>query len=343
MRAQYGRFVYGPTRLPAGYARKSLTAPLGLDVGETLSFGADARATYIDQRPGDPSADKLATFFVMQADFYAAFHPLESFTLYYDQGAYGSFEAFGLYEVDLGSPRFSAYCKVGRFMPTFGLRIPNHNVFTRQEIGFGPRDKDVGAELGFNLGPLLIQGGILNGAGPEQKLDENSDKALVGRIQVLLRASALRLMAGGSAYYNHTGKATSVRDKVVDTRTTQLRGGVHWGAALGRFAYLGEADLIKVIPAEANTQDRKQYAYRSFQELAVLLVRGLDLTFNYEYRDADREVASGTAHRISGGFEFYPLPGIEILALYRHSIGFGPAEQVQDDFNEGIGMIHLFF
>jgi hypothetical protein len=368
MRNRYGRYVYGPTQLPLGYPRQlGLSAPLDVDIGSTLAFGADARVAFIEQRPRDPAATPMRTLFQMQADLYVAATPFDGLTLYYDRGAYGSFEATALYqfnikspatsgcqgsdceaedddhEVDVSSPSFSGYVKVGRFMPAYGLRIPNHNVFTRQEIGFGPRDKDVGAEVGFYLGPFLVQAAVVNGAGSEPMLDDNLSKGYVGRAEFLTRIGALRLMAGGSFYFNESGNKLEVRGTTVDNRAKQLRAGVHLGAALGRFAYLGEADVAKVDPGESNKSTAKESSFRSYQELAVLLVRGVDLTLNYEFREPNMDLKSGRAHRVAAGFEVHPVPYAEIKALYRRSFGSGPAEQAQDGFNEAIGMVHVYF
>lgn len=344
MRNRYGRYVYGPTQLPAGYPRQlGLSGPLDVDIGDRFAIGADARGAYIDQRPGDPAEQSLRTIFLMQADLYLAATPFDGLTLYYDQGAYGSFEGMALYQFHLKAPGLSGYVKVGRFTPSFGLRLPNHNVYTRQEIGFGPRDKDVGVEVGVNVGPLLLQAAVVNGTGPEQLLDDNKKKGGVGRAEVLLKAGALRLLVGGSFYLNASGNRTEVRGTVVDSTSQQWRAGVHLGAALGRFAYLGEALVGKVQPGELNKQLPKEFSFRSYQELAVLVVRGFDLTLNYEFREPDLDLRSGRAHRLSAGFEFHPVPYAEIKALFRHSLGSGPAEEKQNGSNEAIAMVHVYF
>ena len=90
-----------------------------------------------------------------------------------------------LYEYDLANPDFGGYLKAGRFTPTYGLRLPNHSLFIREDIGFGPADKDVGLEAGFRLGPVLLQAGVMSGVGQERALDDNAEKALVGRVEWL--------------------------------------------------------------------------------------------------------------------------------------------------------------
>jgi hypothetical protein len=344
MRNHYGRNVYGPTQLPALHPRNPLgLSPLNVEVSDTFSLGADARAAYIDQSSAHPNPADIQSFMLMQADLYAAATLNNGLTLYYDQGIYGSFEATGIYEWSFGHPAFSGYVKAGHYMPAYGLRLPNHMVYTRQELGFGPRDKDTGAELGFYLGPVLVQLGVVNGAGPEFKLDDNSRKGLVGRAELLGRIGDLRVMLGVSGYSNAAGTKTGSGADLVDTRSWQTRYGAHVGAALGRFAYMGEADVRKISIAAGNVADTAEYSFRSYQELAVMLVRGLELTFNYEVRDPDIDHQTGLAHRLAAGFEFYPIASAELFFLYRHSLGSGPAERAGDGFDEVIAMAHLFY
>ncbi|MCP4446137.1 MAG: hypothetical protein GY811_12440 [Myxococcales bacterium] len=342
MRNRYGRYVYGPTRLAMGYPGKG-THLLDLDIGDTLSFGADARLAYIDQRSAAPDTADVSTFLQMQADLYAAARPYEGLTLYFDRGSYGSFEAFGLYENNLGSPDFAGYAKVGRFMPTFGLRLPDHRLFIREEVGFGPRDKDAGAEAGLFLGPVLLQFGVLNGVASERNFDDNTDKAMTARAELQHSFGPARFTLGASGYRNNAGSRTEVAMTVVDTRTKQLYGSVHWGLGLGRFVYFGEALLGKLTPGSENIEAVKNRNFRSYQELDIRLVRGLDLNLSYEFREPDLETKSGRAHRPGIGVEFYPMPGMELKVLYRHSIGSGVAEESIDGLHELISMVHMFY
>ncbi|MBI2892980.1 MAG: hypothetical protein HYY06_05475 [Deltaproteobacteria bacterium] len=342
MRNRYARYVFEPTRLAVGVpGPAALLRPLDVDIGDTLSFGADGRTIYYDQSV--PGSDGIGSFFQMQADLYVSAELVEGLTLYFDQGSYGSFEAIAMYEHGLGAPGLSAYVKAGRFMPTFGLRLENHNTFTRQDIGFGPRDKDAGIEIGAYLGPVLVQAAVLDGASEDRQFDENRKKAFLARAELIGRVGALRLMFGGSAYANQTGARTEVQGTVVDSRSDHLRTGVHWGLGLGRFAYLGEAAVVKVDPSQGNAQEAKQFSFQSYQELDVRLVRGLELNFNYEFREPDIDLESGRINRFAGGVELYPLPYLELKVLVRHAFGSGPAVAEQDGVDEVIGMAHLFF
>lgn len=341
MRNRYGRYVFETTRLSAGLpGSPDLRKLAEVDVGEALSFGADSRTAYIDQRV--PEAQGIGTIIQMQADLYVAADLWQGLTLYYDYGAYQSFEAMGIFRHGLGLKWLEGYVKAGRFMPTYGLRLENHNTFIRQDIGFGPRDKDVGAEVGLYAGPILLQASVLGGAGEDRQIDDNREKAATGRLEWIGRFGPLRLLAGGSVYRNETGALTDIMGTEVDSRSDNLRFGGHWGVALGRFAYLGEVDRVKVDPFAGNPQGQKTNSYQSYQELDALIIRGLEVNFNYEFREPDLDRESGRLHRLAGGLEFYPVPFVELKVLYRQSLGSGPAVAEQDGVKEFIGMAHLF-
>jgi hypothetical protein len=344
MRTRYSHYMYGATRLPM--FTPSNEFPLDVDIGDTLAFGADSRTAYLDLRPGPhASGSETSTFFQMQADFYVAAQIYKGLQLYYNQGAWGSFEAMGIWQQDFGRPDFSYYVKVGRFMPTYGIRLENHNVYTREDIGFGPRDKDQGVELGVYLGPVLVQTSVLNGNPGDPQLDDNNDKALTARVELRKRFGKLHVSAGGSIYKNQTGAVTNTGGVEVDGRTKILRWGPNWGAALGRFAYLGEADVVKNDPFPGNTQGQRVYTFQSYQEFDVLLVKGLELNINYEFRDPNLDLRNGTYGRVAGGIEFYPLPYVELKTLVRrtHAYRTGPATTGVDGLTEIIAMVHLYF
>jgi len=340
MRNNYGGSVFATTSLPTGYPWDgAVSDALDLSIGDVVSLGGDARLAYIDQRPDD--GQELSSFFQMQADLYVAANLFDGLTLYYDRGARGSFEAIVLYEYDFGDPDWNGYIKAGQFMPTYGLRLANHNLFVRQDIGFGPNDKDLGLELGFGLGPFQLQAAVLAGAGPARTLDDNTDKAIVVRVEHFFGGDDLTFLIGGSFYDNRTGFENEVNGETLDTRVDHRRIGGHWGLSVGRFTYLGEADYVDIDSLDPAESDETGIAL--YNELDVLLVRGLHLILAYGGRDRDIDVESGTASRITAGLDFFPMPNLEIMALYRHTIADGDLESSNDGFKEVIAMLHAYF
>lgn len=345
MRNNYGRYAFAPTKLPLAFPGSSaLRIPLQTDIGDAVSVGADARSAYLDQSPRQ--GDGLHSFFQMQADLYVAAKPFNQLTLYYDLGAWGgSYEAMGIWQQPV-TRNTSFYVKAGRFMPSYGLRLENHNLYVRQDIGFGPRDKDQGLEVGGQFGPVLIQLSALNGSAGERQLDENKSKAFVARAEAIGRLGAFRLMLGGSFYRNETGSLTDQGGTSIDARSKQTRFGFFGGAAIGRLTYLADMEFVHLDPYPGNRSDSKIRSYQTYQEFDVLLIRGLELTFNYEFRDPNLDLRSGVVHRVAFGFEVFPMPYLELKALYRRSIVSGPSgPEVAplDGLSELIVMAHVFF
>lgn len=353
MRNRYGRYKYAPTRLPL-FNSPSIP-PLNVDIGETLAFGADSRSMYYYAQPSLASGNgKTSTFFQMESNLYAAARLYRGgrdggsgVTLYYTQMSWNNFEAMGLFQQELGRPDVSLYLKAGRFIPAYGIRFENHNNYVRQDLGFGPTDQDQGLEFGAHLGPLLLQGSVLNGTSGPAQFDDNTAKAVTARAEIIRRFGKLRLMLGGSFYRSETGSATTVSGISSDGRAILLKTGAHWGASMGRISYMGELDISNNNPFPENKQATRSHTFQSYQELDFIVLRGLELNLNYEFRDPDTNVQSGILQRFSAGFEIMPIPYVEIKTLFRHSIGTGRpgglAAMPQDGLNEVIAMLHLYF
>lgn len=329
MRNRYGRNVFVPTRLAASRAAGGAGAWLAdADLTDGVALGTDARFAALYTRPRAPQTQSFS-FFLMQADAYLAASPAEPLTFLFDLGFYGASEAIVLLR-----SRSGLYLKAGRFMPSYGLRLESHAVFIREGIGFGPRQKDTGAELGWQRGPLHVQAAVLNGASkPDALLDENWQKALVGRVEIIRRGETLNLMAGASGYYNVSG----VETPSTDTRAGEVRAGAFVGASLGRLAYLGEADFVEQRKFSEYKWARR---YVSYQELNLLVFRGLELHLNWEYQDPDLRHSQNRFQRGMLGFEVFPVPGIEIKAFYRRV--FGPDANPLSGSHEAFAMLHFF-
>ncbi len=337
MRTAYARSVFAQLDLPA----KPLASPPAFDgeIAHDVAVGADLRFTYLYQRPGQPRLEPINSFAVMQADLYLSARFADQLSLYFDQGLNGSWEAMAIWELP-----WDLTLKVGRFMPTFGLRLDNHQVFTRQGTGFGARDKDVGVEAGARLGPVLVQLAVQNGEPPDVGLfDTNSSKAVVGRIEAQ-GGETLRAFAGVSGYHNLTGKyqdkGTPDLADDVDDRARDVRLGGHLALSLGRLSYLGEAS-VRLQKALAETADGKtKAAFQSYSELSLEVRRGVDVALLYEYQDPDLDTQPNSIHRVGGLLEVFPVAFVDVWLLYRHAVGEG---HPQDGTDEVLGMLHAYF
>ncbi len=332
MRNAFGRNVFESREL--GLLPFS---PFDPHVGEKLYLGGDFRLAVLhqpDRSETPPPAQTLlvttpteTTVFPMQADLYVVGTPAPSVTFYSDVGAGGSYEIFALLQAA------GLYLKGGMFTPPYGTKMPNHTASVRQPIGFDPRGKDAGVEVGATLGPFTLQSAILNGEQGGSPIDRVEGIAVCTRGELRLRLGPARGVVGGS-YYRAAGEIGAPTADAAPEKTTEWRAGPFLWASLGRFAYVGEA-AFRRLPERGT--------FVAYHELTMILVRGLDVGGTYEYLDRDVDVAREPAdviHRVGALVEAFPLPMSEINLIWRRY--FARPGQPEDGQQELIAFLHLF-
>jgi hypothetical protein len=327
MRTRYGRDVFARTELPA--MGRSDAYAFDPRIGERLALGADLRFAAIHQRRDSPASTPLqnpsllhdagqeTAFFPMQVDLYTAAELHEHLVLYADIGALGSFEAFAM----IRRLPLSGYLKAGMFVPPYGTRLADHTASVRERMGFDPRGKDAGVEVGIEPGPLTLQVSVQNGEPSGSTQDTVEGKLVAARAELRIPLGPLRLRPGGSIL------------RVNDAGAHDWRYGPFLWVGLGRLAYLGEVGI-------RDAAGRKLYVF--YQELSLLALRGHEIFGTLEFLDPDVEVADGDrTYRAGGGVEVFPLPFSEVDVIYRHY--FAREDRGEDGLDEILGMLHLFF
>lgn len=326
-------------------------------VGDVLSFGADFRFAFLWQGDENETTTPAAraglyvglptdqTFFPMQADIYIAAELGEHFTLYTDLSLLGSFEAFGLAH-DLPG---GLYLKAGMFYPPYGTRLPNHSSSVRQPIGFDPRGKDAGVELGITQPWLDLQFAVQNGESAGSSIDLTDGVSVTARAAFILNTDRLRLHIGVSFFRSVDQRTAPLGPDDADIRAdvTEIRTGPFLYFSFGRFAYVGEAAFRLIadettLDASGNASDSGQFV--TYQELNLLLFRGLELTGTYEFMDRDierRTSPDDNVHRFGAAFELFPAPYVELNLIYRRYRA--RRDRPEDGQNEIIAFAHLFF
>ncbi len=314
------------------YGRETLPVPtwseeFGLDdfstkLTESVSIGADVRTLFYLQQIPDTSGGGSGSastwnnaFFQMQGDVYLNFKLAKKVSIYVDKGLYSGFEIFGLLNILPGN----GYVKIGKFLPNYGTRLDDHRTFIRDKAGFNPesgRAELTGGEIGFNPGDFTIMGGFYNAAdGFGASISKN--KAFLGRIDGIFKLSEdMSLGLGVNAFTKEGG--VGIR--------TDLFGG------LGSFSYkdfsvLGEFDLI-----QQKVSGTKTTGIISYVEADFVATPGFDLKFMYEFYDGNKDLKTGSMSRVSFGFEFFPISGVEVRPLYR-ILTEDPNDAKNNEFN----------
>ncbi len=186
------------------------------------------------------------------------------------------------------------YLKVGKFLLPYGWRLLDDSEFIRQRTGFNYKTPDQGVELGVEPGPLSLFLAVTNGT---QGADENnSSKQVTGTAALIFP----RFRLGGSASRN---QGTGSRRDVV---------GAFGGFNLGRFAFLGEMDLI--VDSPDTGADREQIA--AFVEGDFLAVPGVNLKVTYGFLDPRRDIGENARIRLRFGLETFPIQFLQLSGFY---------------------------
>jgi hypothetical protein len=361
VRNRYGSNIFQRAMLPIVWGDEEAegAGTFSGELAEWLTIGADLRLSYIYSRPerAVPPADEPAitsSLFLMQADLYTAASLAPYLSLVLDVGVYAGFEAWFLLRTPADDDELDVFLKVGRFLPAFGVRDPNHDLFTRAGIGLGATDRDSGLELTVQVAPLSVSFALVNGTVDDALFDTHGgasrsfEKAIVSR--AALRFSlldALFVQTGASLYLNdNTDAANPLFDGVLGAERTmlagegvdELRAGAFVLANLGRFTYLGDVVYVRDAFAAPNLPNVAGYA--SYQELDVTIVRGVELGATLEFADRDVEISDTSAVRFGIVTELFLTSHLELRAMARRTISDRAAAGALTDF---VLFAHAFF
>lgn len=225
-------------------------------------------------------------------------------------------EAFGLV---YGLP-FSSYVKAGKFFLPYGLRLQDDTAFVRQFTGYSYSTPDIGVEIGLEPGPLSLALAFSNGT--QGASEDNLDKQITASAALIF--SIWR--AGVSGSYN-IGPGGAKRSAA----------GLHAGVHVGRFTLLGEVDLVHDKGPESGSRD----SMPSLVEADVLLLKGLNLKFAYEFYNPNLDVREDERERWTLGLEPFITQFLQTRLLLR--INEGIPQNLRQNSREVLLEVHAFF
>ncbi len=325
MRNDYGRNVYAAHVLPLALpdARTAPTLDLSWEptAGVGISAGADVRFAFIAVDTDyviDPATNEafrlptMLSFFLMQDDVYALAELGNELSLYLDYGvASGNLESFALWRPGPAD----AYVKAGLFLPPYGLKLPNHRTYIREEgLGLEPNVRDAGVELGAFPGPVGVSVAVVNGLGGTEGLNPDRKLAVTGRADASFGGTKLKGTLGVSGWFEPGGEVVDGDD----LRTYDIRSGFYGMASAGRLTFLTEWDWRRVSDRATGTSTD---AFVGYNELDVLIRQGIDLQLFFEYYDPDIALTPNVLMRPGLAVSVFPTPNVELSVLYRHTFG----------------------
>jgi len=291
-------------------------------LNDYILLGADVRFQYLFD-----GNQKTTTFQSMEGSIYSLFRLFTSTNLFvkYDF-ANAAYEAYGLYKFNSDN----SYVKVGAFEPSYGIRLDDHTAYTRggnfgllqglQSVGliFGPDYRDLGIEIGSRFSDLFITADITNSDLFNGNFDFSSKKALIGKVEYLMKGN---FMIGASGY----------------TAGQMNMYGLQAGAGIGgRLTVLGEWDWANSLPGLA---DAKSNA--ALVEATYFLMNGLTATGRFDYF---RTVIGGpTYERYIVGVNIYPLPHVDLMPQVRLNLDNQGNAKPSGRLTEALIQSHIYF
>ena len=312
MRSLYASQYLVPTELSMTRFSPEQLEGIRPDLSPAVSMGLDLR-TLIYQ-----GQDERGATFAMQGDVYTSVQMNEKFVAYLDIGRGGAQEYFGIaYLLPL-----HGYFKAGRFMPDYGWRFADHQMFSRRYLlsedgnDYPSLLHDSGLEIGghwkwFKASASLLQGGS----------GQNGD-SYAGRIVGRLNPGSLNLALGTSILR---------REEVAGHKRTA---GVFGYIAVGPVFYVGEVD---------ETRNPLRTGLLFSNQLGWTIWQGFTLLGTYSFQDPDRDLKNGTRSRYGIGIDALTTPffGVQLMAN-RYDFTQGTLIS-EDSFNQGELVLHFLY
>ncbi len=294
-----------------------------------VGIGADFRTLYFIQQIPDATKSTNNGLFQMQGDIYLDLKVAKKVSMYLSKGLYSGFEIFGLLNI---LPE-RGYIKIGKFLPDVGIKTDDHTDFTRTYTGFSPelaRPELTGGEVGLLPGPFTFTAGFYN-ATDGFGAATGKNKAYLGRAEGMFKLSDQADLWIGADIFGKNGGSLATRTLAGNITTLSLDNMTLWGGfgALNfhMLTIQGEADMLKTKVGGVSTT-----AIITTVEANYPVTQGLDLKVGYDFYDPDKDLKTGSISRYSFGFEFFPLPGVEVRPIYR-LVKDQPVDLHNDEFD----------
>lgn len=262
-------------------------------VDEWLAIGGDYRGVQVHQ---ENERIKRGRWVDMQAGFELAIYQpnwaVVSFIGQYlkpNEWANTSPRYYAIYK-----PRDELYLRVGRFLPNFGINLPDHILSTRMGLGFGyGQERDtaeiswLGEEWNF-IGSYYVT--------PE-KLSKQNEKGWVLNIQ--------------KVFGEHYKAGVQYLSEKNDAQTRTIFGYTGALAWSEKFSTLIEVD--QQITTTSGV-DRKEIA--TMQRTAYEVAKGFHVAVLTDYSQSNLDVGSTKQFKYGPGVQWFPRPHFDVQAFW---------------------------
>ncbi len=296
LRSPYASRFIVPEELATRGWTEAEEASVSPELAPNVLVGLDLRSLIYQVEGGDGST------LSMQGDVYLSARLGGGFLAYAEQGQNGGGEVFGAIQ---GLP-LDGYLKAGRFLPDYGWRFADHQMFNRRYL----RDDDgtdiaasfhaSGVEVGVSPGSFSLSASV-------QGETERHGDAYAARVFWHRPLGPVNAGVGGSL----------LRRDGFDGSWRAV-GGI-WYLNWGPATWLGQID---------ETRRGGRLGNLVSQEWTLTLGRGLDLRGIYGFQDPDRARPNGLRRKYGAGVVWMPRPYFNLVAM-GHRWKIDPGELVE--------------
>jgi len=277
-------------------------------LNDYIAIGGDFRMSY--EQTETPSNPTESVFKQRKRNIYLQIDLIPERVMFYQtlSGGGDAREIFGLLKWN------QFYVKAGEFFLPYGLRLLDDTAVTRAVTGFTYGTTDAGVEIGYEPENWAVNIAATNGTGAS--LETNRSKRVTASLAYVRKG----FRVGGSV-------STNTNAQGIDT----VIYGYHGGTQLGRVGILAATDVI---------DDSTDKELVSILEFNLLLSRGNNLKFSYEYHDPSDVIAQNARERFSLVWEPFLNQFTQLRAGIRENRGI-PQSDVQNR-TEYFLELHLF-
>ncbi|MFI5212328.1 MAG: hypothetical protein ACHQIH_05550 [Ignavibacteria bacterium] len=311
------------------WEKANKTTDIDPQITKGIRMGTDMRMIFIDDQTGEGSPN-FNTFFQMQGDLYVNAQVSKYISVMVAPGLFipnngeGSSPVSTKYEIYgmVSNLPAGLYFKVGRFIPNFGIKIPEHRAYNRNYNDlYTPYASDAGIEAGIAPGLFTLTAGFSNGS--SMNIDRERVNAFDFDNQKQVTVTGDFRWASKKSKYTFGIGGSFISNPFKYDRTNNINALRQVGAG---FLSIGLFERVALLAELAyNRLDlRDSFSTRSdfrtiFGEMDIRLTKGVELKVQYENYDNALGIKNSTTERqrYSFGAVFYPLNGLEVESVYR--------------------------
>lgn len=268
---------------------------------DKLLWGGDFRGIQVERDPA--SGNKVKKYYEMQNDLEVA----ATLSQFVASITVGQREASATEKEGLFSRRhFLMYkskteehiLRVGRFFPSVGIYIPDHNAVIRRGLVWDQGMESYNLEYSYLGEKWNFQGTTILGRPDKESLYREKGAAILFAYH-----PGDTYKIGTSYYYGES-----------DLVSHHIGGPFAIFGFTSKFFLLSQVNTVRTF---LSTREKPQWGYVNYQKLNYELFQGFHLFLTVENSELDRDLSATRVDTYGTGIQFFPRPHFEFQGFYQ--------------------------